>query len=441
MSPDPCSVVRTCAAGALPLFLPAAATAQDAATEIESLKKRLSEIEAKLPKDSGGDDVMNWSEFAALGSKFKLYGYLRLDAIYDDSRPNNTQVVSYIRSEDPTAPAGVRAPNNSSDYNMHPKLTRLGLDMTGPTIAGLCDAQVVGKLEIDFYNATATESREALRIRLAYAQLKWSQFNLYAGQMWDLIAPLFPVVNPDFVMWGAGNLADRRPQLRAEYIAAAGDSKLFVQGMAGATGAVDAQDLDPAGTTGAGYRDGDQAAMPTFQGRVAWRTPVADWKRDFEFGIWAHRANEETDTPVGSERNFVSSAYGIDVQVPIWRDRLWVKGELWQGRNLDDVRGGILQGINASGVEVRSEGGFGEIGWKANSVVTLHAGASFDNPENEDLNPNAGSRSRDQIAYGAIRFDFKPVLIGFDYLRWVTGYQGVDEGDDNRFQFFIQYSF
>lgn len=421
-------VIPITAAGALVAAAPASARAQET---IESLSKRVAELEAKLPK---GDT----SGTTSLGSMFSLYGWLRLDTIWDDSRANNTQVPAYIRSEDPTAPAGFAAKNNSSDLNIHPKLTRIGVNFTGPKLAGLGDATVTGKLETDFYNATATESREALRIRVAYAQLAWSGFSLYAGQMWDVISPLYPVVNPDLVMWGAGNLGDRRPQIRGEWNGAAGDSKVTLTGMVGSTGAIDAQDLD-ANT----YRDGDQSAQPTLQARAGWKTSIFSSKSNLEFGFWVHHANEETDKPIGTNRNFASSVYGIDFQIPVYEDLVWFKGELWHGRNLDDVRGGILQGINSAGDEIRSEGGFAELGFKAGDHTKLHAGWSFDNPNNDDLivSSTNAPRSRNAVAYAAATWDFKPVSFGLHYLRWTTGYKGFDKGDDNRLQAYVQYSF
>ena len=426
----------------LPVLLPGVAFAQDNSAEMDALKKRVADLEAKLPKEGagGGGGDMKWSDFSALGSRFQIYGYLRLDAIYDDSRMNNTQTASFVRSEDPAAPAGFRAKNDSSDFTMHPKLTRFGINMTGPTIGGLGDAQVLGKLEIDFFNATATESREALRMRVAYAQLKWTSFSLYAGQMWDVISPIFPIVNPDFVMWGAGNLGDRRPQLRGEWLQDAGDTKFTFTGMLGGTGADDAQDLDVNG-----YRDGDQSGQPTIQVRAGVKVPIAE-KNVVEFGVWHHRASEEIDggtAAVNGERNFQSSAYGIDLQVPIYEDKLWFKTEWWHGRNIDDVRGAILQGINSAGNEISSTGGFLELGTKVTPVMNVYGGFSWDNPDNDDLIVSATNapRSRNQIFYGAVRWDFKPVFFGLDYLLWTTGYKGFGEGDNNRLQAFIQYSF
>lgn len=394
----------------------------------QTVEERLSALESK-----GG------SGLSSLGSMFTLYGYLRVDAIRDDSRPNNTQLPAFIRSEDPTAPAAFGAKSHDPDFNLHPKLTRVGLDFKGPQVSGLGDPKLTGKLETDFYNATATESREALRIRVAYLQLTWNNFAVYGGQMWDVISPLFPIVNPDLVMWGAGNLADRRPQIRGEWWTNVGDSKLTLTGMLGATSAVDAQDLD-ANT----YRDGDASARPTLQARAGWKTTIGE-KQQLDFGIWAHNAAEQTDTAFGTtaQRNFDSSAYGIDLTIPIYQDVVWVKGELWTGRNLDDVRGGILQGINSAGQEIKSRGGFGEIGFKATDHTRLYAGWSFDDPDNDDLivSPTNAPRSRNAIAYAAAEWEFKPVKFGLHYLRWTTGYKGFDDGDDNRFQFYAQYSF
>jgi hypothetical protein len=407
-------------AGSLLLAVAGPTPAQES---IESLSKKVADLEAKLPK--GGA-----SGTSSLGSMFKLYGFLRVDAMYDSSRPNSTQLPVWIRSEDPLAPAGVAAKRNEQDFNMHPKLTRVGLDFDGGKIGGMGDPAITGRLETDFYNATATESREALRIRVAYLQLKWNDCTLYGGQMWDLISPLMPIVNPDMVSWGAGNLGDRRPQVRGEWSKTSGDHKFTVAGMAGATGAIDAQDADANG-----YRDGDQSAHPTLQTRIGWKSSL------FDIGAWAHRAKERTDVPVGGEQHFKSSAYGVDFQIPLKGEQLWLKGELWNGRNLFDVRGGILQDFSPTGDEIRSEGGFLEVGWKANDRMKLHGGWSFDNPENEDLGGTSNIKSRNTIAYAAATFDFKPVAFGIHFLHWTTGYKGFDEGDDNRVQAYLQYSF
>ena len=397
---------------------------------------------------------MRWNDFTVSGkSKIKLYGFLRLDAIYDDSTPSNTQTAGFIRSEDSGAPGTAGARKNNDDLTIHPRLTRLGADFLGPKIPQLGCADLTGKLEIDFYNnglLGQAESREAVRMRHGYLKLAWPDrdVTLLAGQTSDLISPLWPIVNPDLVMWGAGNLGDRRPQLRAEWFHGMGAGKFGLQGMIGMTGADDNQDLDPAGTTGAGFRDGETSGKPTLQARGSYKRPVWE-KQNLEIGLWAHRAWEEPDTlpdvagaPYTGKTEFDSYALGLDLTVPLYRDWLWLKGEAWYGANLDDVRGGIFQGINTTlGEEIGSRGGFVEVGAKIPGMkwYSLHFGYAIDDPQNNDLNTNG--RELNSTFYMAHRFNFDPIEFGLDYLNWRTQYIGLDKGHDNRFQAYISYKF
>ena len=448
---------------------PKPATLQEALAQIEALKKQMSDLEkfvkeqlsprasplpppvattkpvtappapAEQPSDSG---FVKWNELVAGKSRFKLYGFLRLDAIYDDSRPNNTQVPAFIRSEDPTAPAAIASPRNSEDLTIHPRLSRLGLDFTGPEIAALGGPKTSGKAEIDFYNLPSSESRNAPRMRHAYLKLAWDDAFFLAGQTSDVISPLFPVVNPDFVMWGAGNLGDRRPQFRGEWAPKVGPGNFILQSEVGLTSADDAQDLDPAGSSG--FRDGEASGKPTLQARFAYAFPF--WpKQKLEVGVWGHRAWERTDTPIGTslEDEFDSEAAGVDFLIPVYKDIAWFKGEVWTGKNLSDVRGGILQGINATtGKEVDSQGGWFELGARPMKWFSLHGGYALDNPDNSDLADAATpGRSRNSIWYGAVRGYFDPIEVGMDYLNWTTDYVGFGPGVDNRFQWFVSYKF
>lgn len=412
-------------------------------TKMAELELRLKEMETRSEKAGPADAARG--ELIVGKSRLKFYGFLRMDAIYDDSRPNNTHTIGWIRSEDDSAPPTIGAPDDAADLTFHPRLTRFGLDLDGPTISGLGDAKVNGKLEIDFYNNSLQpqfESRAAIRMRHAYTKLAWGDFNVLAGQTSDVISPIWPIVNADLVMWGAGNLGDRRPQIRPEWTPAIGDSRLIVQGEVGLTGAQDGSDIDPAGSTGTGYRDGETSGLPTVQGRVALRVPVGDKekKQNLEVGVWGHRAWEDPDIQIDGRDKFDSYAAGLDLTLPIVGDVLWVKGEAWVGTNLDDVRGGIFQGINTVlGEEIASKGGWAEVGVRPIGWYNLSVGYSMDDPDNNDL--NAGGRAANKIWYVANRFNFDPIEFGIDYMNWTTKYVGFGDGDDNRIQAFVTYKF
>ncbi len=392
--------------------------------------------------------------FEAGDWKFKFYGFARLDLIFDDSKPNDPQVIQFVRSEDSAAPAGIRAEKGDSQFNMHPKLTRFGFDITGPSIAALGDAKTSARVEVDFYNATPSESRDALRMRHAWLKLGWESAALIFGQREDVISPLWPVVNNDIVMWNAGNLGDRRPQLRFEYTPKAGEGQVILQAMIGLTGANDAQSLD--GGIGsfspASALDGVDAALPTFQIRGAYKGPHF-WMagKSFEIGLWAHMAKEElsedsvASPPINGEDSWDSQAFGLDLTLPLY-EGFELQAEFWSGKNLDDVRGGIGQGVNATaadpdlGKEIEARGGWIQIGYQATSAWKVYLGYSFDDPD--DGLPASTARDKNSIVYLANRLTFGPVIFGIDYLNWTTEWTGgSDDGTDNRFSFFAQYNF
>jgi hypothetical protein len=120
-------------------------------------------------------------------SAITFYGFLRLDAFVDSSRPQNPQIPIWILSPDDT---GNAEEGGRSDFSMSARLTRLGLDFDGPTIADLGDAKITGKLELDFYNlnapatssAATANSRAIPRMRHAWGKVDWGSFSILFGQ-------------------------------------------------------------------------------------------------------------------------------------------------------------------------------------------------------------------------------------------------------------------
>jgi hypothetical protein len=364
-----------------------------------------------------------FAQDSALGDIVDLYGFVRLDVVYDENAFNDTHTPWRVQSGD-----------LDGDMTFHTRLTRFGLKLTGGAIEDLNNAELTGKIEVDFYGNQTSDSRHHIRMRKAYLQLDWTDWNLLFGQTSDLISPLYPVVNNDMVMWGAGNLGDRRPQIRAEYRGTSDDSTWFLQGMLGLTGAIDNDDLDANGIL-----DGEQSQQPTFQGRVAWHTPLVE-DRQLKVGLWFHVAEEEVATAVAGKTSFDSSAFGLDFEVPIPFNGLTAKGELWSGENVDDLRGAILQGVNtANGEEIEAVGGWLELVYPATENWMLHVGYSFDDPDDDEL--ASGDPDENNIFYVGNRFKYAPLTFGFDILLWETEYVTIDEGESTRINFFASYSF
>lgn len=367
-----------------------------------------------------------------------IYGFLRLDMHYDTDRPNSIQIPQWILSKD--LPGGEGEAAGENDFSMNPRLTRLGLDFDGPIIADLWDVKITGKLEVDFYNLPgganlSSNSREFLRLRHAWGKLDWGTFSLQFGQRDELFSPLTPTPNNDMVMWGAGNPGDRRPQLRPEWKPGGG---FTVTGSVGVTGAIDSQNLDNFGATS--FFDGEASGAPTLQGRIAWETDGWVEKKKISIGVHGHWAQEELDVPLATgDRTFSSEAVGLDLI--LWlHERVSLRTDLFYGRNLDDIRGGNNQGVNATtGNEIGAHGGWAELGIVLASWYNLILGGYLDNPHHKDLSA-ATARDKNLIFAVCNRFRWGPFEIGADYLNWKTEYfddANIDDGKDHRFNVFF----
>jgi hypothetical protein len=380
------------------------------------------------PESSG--EPLHWSDLLGDGNKLKFYGFLRLDLDVDSQRANNDQTPLFITSADPRI--GKRG---AGDFSMHPRLTRFGVDYSGPRIAALGDSKLSGKLELDFENG-GSESRQIIRIRHGYLKMDWdNQFSILAGQTWDVVSPLFPTVNSDTIMWNAGNLGDRRPQFRLAWEPKYGQGQWSFSGAAGLTGAIDAQDLD-----NNGYRDGEESGRPNAQARIGYAH--SSWVKDqrASLGVSGFYGWENTSRAIAGRTDFRSQLVNLDYTVPL-NSRLSLRGEGWWGRNLSDVRGGAGQGINlANGREIRARGGWSELSLKLFRRWSLHPGYTTDDPVDADL--SNGGRTRNRAFYVGNRITpGGNFLFGFDYLRWRTDYKGFLPGISNRINIFLQYNF
>lgn len=392
---------------------------------------------AKPSEESGW---VRWNELVFGDSKLKLYGRLRFDLIFDESRPNNTQSMGFVRSED----SNLGGKNGREDLTMHPRLTQLGIDFDGPTIEPLGSAELSGKLELDFFNegANPAASRVTVRLRQAWLKLYWSKMNisLLAGQTYDVASPVQSLISRDYTLWNTGDIGYWRPQLRLEVAPKLGFGNVVAQIMIGLTGAVDRSDLDSPGSFGSGYSDGETSGLPTLQARLGYEGVFSEGWNKLQFGVWGFRAWEDPDERINGRDRFDSWGYGADLVIPVYEDICWIKGEIWEGENLDDMRGGIFQGVNATtGDEVRSRGGFIEVGFKPFEFWTTTGGYSMDDPNNHDL--GSAAMAVNKIWYFGNHFTFDSFSFGVDYMYWKTDYTDFQSGDDNRFQAFIQYSF
>ncbi|MCO5297397.1 MAG: transglutaminase domain-containing protein [Fimbriimonadaceae bacterium] len=352
------------------------------------------------------------------GEKIGVYGFVRLDAISDSHKTSGTQTPQWVLS-DSTAGSG------NAQFAMHPRLTRLGFNLAAPSGA-VKGWDVTGKIELDFQNG-GSESRETPRARILYVDLKNGPTSWRIGQDWDLISPLFPSPNDDTMMWNAGNLGDRRPQVRFTY-APENQPTTFAVAL-GLTGAIDAKDMDMNGT-----RDGEESGAPHVQARFGFKGA------NVQGGVWGLAGTERTATAVGGETRFQSKGIGVDASVNLGGGGD-LRGEWWSGENLSDFRGGIGQGVNTTtGNEIQSSGGWAELGYKSSPNHRIAVGYTIDDPRDGDV--ASGGRIRNRAWYVHNKWTLGSGLeIGLNYINWTTDWKGMSSGTDNRFNLYVAHKF
>ena len=376
-------------------------------------------------------------------SRLIRWGGLFTPGRYLCLRANSIFVPAWVLPEDAFL-GGNFIDANDSDFALDPRLTRLGLVVNAGDIG---DAEVTGRLEIDFANfpAGVPESRATPRMRLAYIDLDWGEWALRVGQDKDTYSPLYPAVNDELMMWYAGNLGDRRPQIRGTWKPeSAGPVDFDVQAALGLTGAIDNADLD--GGVGS-ERDGFDSGLPQVQLRLGFGfdSPVREEKT--QLGLWGMIGTLETDIALSGDTHFTTWTVGTDLILPLTQDlTLW--GEAWVGETLADARGGIAQSLNTTtGGTIGAYGGWGEFRYQASDQVRLHAGASMDNPDDADLTlgtapPGRGLRGLNQTAYVGTLVDWGGGLLsGLDVLYWKTDWIDEGPGDMVRFDLYLQLNF
>lgn len=404
---------------------------------IEKLEKELAELKALLKEKNVGDQEIAAkteadkekkveTSAAAEADRFKFtpYGYIKLDASYDDSAVNDGDYVIYVLSE--------AAVSDDNEFNMTARQTRLGLVISAPDFEGW---KTKGKLEIDFYgNGPAVhENKSEIMMRHAFLEFKKGNFGILAGQTWDVISPLNPSTLNYTVGWAAGNIGYRRPQIRLSYNSGQNNPmNISAEYALSRTSGLTNEDLDAGG-----QNDGEDSGFPTMQGRIALATELMGKKKSV-FGISGHYGKEEVDW-AGAEKDMKSWSVNWDFTIPLY-DYLTLMGEAFIGENLDDYFGGILQGVNTTTQsEIRSRGVWTQLSFKPDDKWQYNAGFGLDDPDHMDINDSM--RDKNTFYFANALFKLAPPLtLGLEYSYWATDYKNLTGGRDNRLQCSFIYS-
>ena len=382
-----------------------------------SIKQNAKSSAEKKVKESGDTRAINKFQF-------EPYGYIKLDASYDDSRTNYGNFVLFVPGESEN--------RNDDEFNMTARQTRLGMNIAASHFA---DWRAQARVEVDFYGEGSSrhENKAEFMLRHAFFRINKEGFGLIAGQTSDVISPLNPYTLNYTVGWAGGNIGYRRPQLGFTYDYTLNQkNRLLTAVSVSRTSGLINEDLDLDG-----QNDGEDTGIPSIQTRLALATKCFT-EEESVFGLSGHYGEEETNWET-IERALKSWSINLDFDIPL-TDQISLKGEAFLGRNLDDYFGGILQGVNVVAREgIKAMGGWGQVRYQPAQQWQVHAGFGLDNPSDEYLNP--GMREKNTFIYINGLFEIIPSMtVGLEYSHWETEYKEMNRGTDNRIQASFIYS-
>ena len=356
----------------------------------------------------------------------QLYGKIKMDAAYDSGRTNSGNFARWVN------PGEKR--RGDGQFNATANETRLGLKFTGPTTD---DLKTSGLVEIDFYNANASETSAEPRMRHAYMNLEWPKrrLSVLAGQTWDVISPLNPSVLNYTVQWWGGNIGMRRPQVRVtKGLSLNDDTDLTLQGALLRTAGHNSG-FDPGDT-------GEDAGFPSGQARAAVTFPLFG-KKKATVGVSGHYGQEEYDRDAaGSNIDVYSWSGNVDANIPLnkW---LTIKAEAFTGQNLDAYAGSIGQGINVNGnavSELKSSGGWFAASFGPWDKWCFNIGAGAERITGGITVD--GTRESNGSVFGNVIYKFNDhASVGLELSNWHTEYKGDSDGNDIRVQSAFIYKF
>lgn len=337
----------------------------------------------------------------------KAYGYIKLDDLYETGHSSHGNYAMWAMNPGET----------NGKFYVTAKETRLGLAITGFSFGKF---KVTGKIEVDFHSNYEAENKAYNYMRHAYLQISDGSLTITAGQTWDIINPLNPVTLNYSVLWCAGNIGYRRPQLSFRKDFKAGKNLVTLE--AGIFRTISADyDMD-------GVDDGVSSGLPTIQGRIAGKLNVGN-QAFLQLGVSGHYGKIDTFWFTRHYKT-ISNSLNADFLL-VLSPKFKILAEYFSGKNLSPYLGGIAQSPsleNVAGgsiqfIDINSRGFFVNVVANPIKKVRLSTGLGIDDPfyKDSDYPLDSGFMTKNTSIFGNLVISLsRSVEVGLEISHWKT---------------------
>ena len=316
------------------------------------------------------------------GSKYRvrLSGLALLNLFSNRGYVDNLDVPSYAASSNTYG--------TSQAFGATLRQSEIGLEVFGPEVFG---AKTSGELRVDFgggspFGALDGVNTGLVRLRTGNVRLDWSHTSIVAGQDSLFISPQSPtsfasLIVPEFGY--SGNLWAWTPQLRIEHKFDLSDNQnLRVQ-----AGILDNLTGEPSYGVRRQLQAGESSGLPAYAIRTSWNTTANG--KPVTLGASGYYSRQNW----GFDWNVDGWASAADWDVPI-ATRLAISGEVYRGRAVGGIGGGIGQSVLFSGNPfdptshfraINSTGGWSQLKFLANAKLEFNGAVGIDDPFSRDI--------------------------------------------------------
>ncbi len=339
--------------------------------------------------------------------KFSVYGFIKLDAVYQDGGVNLLGASRYALAGDGNL--FLTAQNSRFGFKLSPAVLANGL-------------KIAGTLEWDLFDPS-TPNQMKFRTRQAFLTLTKGLSSFILGQTWDLFSPLGPTtLNVNGYLWQVGNIGFRHAQIRYTMSSKTIDFAVSVN--------------DPASA------NGWRTQMPVFQSRLGFK--LAE-KGQIQLGIsgaYGRETNENTAAMPVYKNDVDIMGLSFDWMIP-FGSGFALKGEYAMGENLAYFvsRAGVFHHI----VERKYEGKKTNALWAqlsyARNAFSAWGGYSFEKLSDEDQLAAAELKETGCLMIGAQYALGGGVALGVEFSHFRSLYNNAVSVNTNQFCFSAAYSF